>query len=97
MTNTPLVHDTVANVSSTSNSVTQTQDIATQSIESNNHLQLVAWKVSWELWQANVYRELLQHLLQIPKDRVQYLITNRPGRFSLPGVLNQNSIPLQVT
>ena len=43
----------------------------------NTQLQLIAWKVSEELWQAKVYRELLRHLPQILKERAQHLITNR--------------------
>lgn len=53
-------------------------------------------KVSGELWQAKVYRESLQQLLQVFENRAHCLITNGPEESGLTGVLNEKLMPLQV-
>ena len=75
MANTALVRNIVVNVSGTFGSVTQTQNIAVQPtgpispLVTHSHLKLDVWKISGELRQGKVYRELLQSLLQISEDR----------------------------
>ena len=102
MANTALINEIFVNVSDISNSATQTQNIVMQSTDhihplvATNQLQLMVWKVSGEFWQAKVYRELLQQLLQVFENRAQYVITNGPEESGLIGVLNEKLTPLQV-
>lgn len=102
MANTALINEIFVNVGDISNSATQTQNIVMQSTDhihplvATNQLQLMVWKVSGEFWQAKVYRELLQQLLQVFENRAQYVITNGPEESGLIGVLNEKLTPLQV-
>ena len=65
-------------------------------LQEENQLQLVAWKVSGKLWKVREYQNSLPLLSQIPEGQDQYLITNRPGKSGLAGVMNGRLIPLQV-
>ena len=61
----------------------------------NKGLRLVAWTVSGKGCLQRVYQEKLYHLSQLPGERVQHLITNRPGVSGTAGVLGDRLIPLE--
>ena len=66
-----------------------------QLIESNQ-LHLAAWIVSGRVFQQKEYQSKLQTLSQIADDKVQYLVTTRPGESGLAGMLGNRLIQFEV-
>ena len=62
----------------------------------NQTLKLAAWLVSGNHSHQKTFQTKLQSLYQIPEEKVQSLLTNRPGASGLAGVVNRRLIPFDV-
>ena len=60
----------------------------------NKTLKLMAWKISGKTWLRKEFQTRLPILSQIPEDQALQLITNRPGKNGLAGVVKNRLIQL---
>ena len=58
----------------------------------NKTLKLMAWKISGKTWLRKEFQTRLPILSQIPEDQALQLITNRPGKNGLAGVVKNRLI-----
>ena len=57
-------------------------------------LRLLLWTISGKSYLQKEFQKTLQTLSQVPKDKVQFHITNRPEESGIAGVLGNKLIPL---
>ena len=57
-------------------------------------LRILAWKIPEKSYLQSEFKKTLQSLSQVPKEKVQSFITNRPGEIGITGIVGNKFIPL---